>query len=259
MRFANKVALVTGAGSGIGAATAKRFAADGAAVACLDVNEDNLRKVVDEIVSGGGRAMHAVCNVAKKADVDAAVQKTVSELGGLHCVVNNAGITRDKMAKKLSEDDWDLVMGVNLKGTFLVCQAAINYMSDKKYGRISNTASVAVRGNMGQSNYSASKAGVIGLTRTLALECARAGITVNCVAPGATDTAMFASVPDDIKQAIIKSIPLQRMASPAGASLSAQRSARTRTSSRTMYLAACAMIAAPCRPGSARRSGWSSS
>lgn len=215
MNFANKVALVTGAGSGIGAATARRFAQEGAAVACLDVNEDGLRKVVEEIKAGGGRAIHAVCNVAKKSDVDAAVQKAVSELGGLHCVVNNAGITRDKTARKLSEDDWDLVLAVNLKGTFLVCQAAINVMADKKYGRISNTASVAVRGNIGQPNYAASKAGVVGLTRTLALECARSNITVNCVAPGATDTAMFAGVPEEIKQAIVKSIPLQRMASPA--------------------------------------------
>jgi 3-oxoacyl-[acyl-carrier protein] reductase len=215
VRFSNKVALVTGAGNGIGAATAKRFASEGAAVACLDVNEDGLRKVVDEINAGGGRAIHAVCNVAKKSDVDAAVAKAVSELGGLHCVVNNAGITRDKMAKKMTEDDWDLVIAVNLKGTFLVCQAAINVMSDKKYGRISNTASVAIRGNIGQPNYSASKAGIVGLTRTLALECARANITVNCVAPGATDTAMFANVPEDIKQAIVKSIPLQRMAAPA--------------------------------------------
>ena len=179
------------------------------------MNEDGLRKVVEEIKAGGGRAIHAVCNVAKKSDVDAAVAKTVTELGGLHCVVNNAGITRDKMAKKMTEEDWDLVISVNLKGPFLVCQAAINVMSDKKYGRISNTASVAIRGNIGQPNYSASKAGIVGLTRTLALECARANITVNCVAPGATDTAMFANVPEDIKQAIVKSIPLQRMAAPA--------------------------------------------
>lgn len=215
MRFSNKVALVTGAGSGIGAATAKRFASEGASVACLDVNEDGLRKVVEEIRGAGGKAMYAVCNVAKKADVDAAFAKTLAELGGLHCVVNNAGITRDKMARKMTEEDFDLVIGVNLKGTFLVCQAAINVMSDKKYGRIVNTASVAIRGNIGQPNYSASKAGIVGLTRTLALECARAGITVNCVAPGATDTAMFANVPEDIKAAIVKSIPLQRMAAPA--------------------------------------------
>ncbi len=215
MRLANKVAFVTGAGSGIGAATAVRLAKEGAAVCCADVNEAGLKKVVEEIKGGGGRAIHALCDVSKKSDVEAAVRKTVAELGGLHCVVNNAGITRDKMSKKMSEEDWDAVLAVNLKGTFLVCQAAIGVMSDKKYGRIVNTASVAVRGNVGQANYSASKAGIVGLTRTLALECARANITVNCVAPGATDTPMFANVPEDIKQAIVKSIPLQRMAAPA--------------------------------------------
>ncbi len=215
MKLKDKVAFVTGAGSGIGAATARRFAAEGAAVCLADVNEDGLRKVVDEIRGAGGRAVPAVCNVAKKADVEAAIGRTLAEFGGLHCVVNNAGITRDRTARKLSEEDWDLVLGVNLKGTFLVCQAAINVMADKNYGRIVNTASVAIRGNVGQPNYSASKAGVVGLTRTLALECARNNITVNCVAPGATDTAMFAGVPDEIKQAIVKSIPLRRMALPA--------------------------------------------
>jgi 3-oxoacyl-[acyl-carrier protein] reductase len=214
VRFQNKVAVVTGAGRGIGAATAKRFAQEGAAVACLDVNEDDVRKVVEEIKSAGGRAIHAVCDVSKKADVDAAFAKTVAELGGVHVVVNNAGITKDRTARKLAEDAWDAVIDVNLKGTFLVCQAAINAMAGKNPGRIVNTASVAVRGNPGQPNYSASKAGVIGLTRTLALELAKDGITVNCVAPGATDTPMFAAVPKEMKDAIVNTIPLKRMARP---------------------------------------------
>jgi 3-oxoacyl-[acyl-carrier protein] reductase len=214
MRFANKVAVVTGAASGIGAATAKRLASEGAAVACLDVKEDGLAKVVEEINGSGGKAIAVACDVSKKADVDAAFAKTLAEFKAVHLVINNAGITKDRTARKLTEDAWDAVIGVNLKGTFLVCQAAINAMAGKNPGRIVNTASVAVRGNPGQPNYSASKAGVIGLTRTLALELAKDQITVNCVAPGATDTAMFAAVPQEIKDAIVNQIPLKRMARP---------------------------------------------
>jgi len=214
MRFSNKVAVVTGAASGIGAATAKRFASEGAAVACLDVKDDGLAKIVEEIKGAGGRAIAVTCDVSKKADVDAAFAKTIAEFGGVHFVINNAGITKDRTARKLTEDAWDAVLDVNLKGTFLVCQAAINAMAGKHPGRIVNTASVAVRGNPGQPNYSASKAGVIGLTRTLSLELAKDHINVNCVAPGATDTAMFAAVPQEIKDAIVNTIPLKRMATP---------------------------------------------
>lgn len=213
MRLEGKVAIVTGAGSGIGAATARRLAAEGAAVGCLDMDEAGLAQTVADVQAKGGRAMAIRTDVSKKADVDAAVARTVAEFGGLHCVVNNAGITRDKSARKLTEADWDLVLAVNLKGTFLVCQAAINAMGDKG-GAIVNTASVAVEGNFGQANYAASKAGIVGLTKTLAIECAKGGIRVNCVAPGATDTKMFAGVPDDVKAQICGRIPMKRMAKP---------------------------------------------
>jgi 3-oxoacyl-[acyl-carrier protein] reductase len=215
MRLKDKVALVTGAGGGIGEATALRFAAEGAAVGVLDVNGEGAERVAAAINEQGGRAIGLTVDVSQKDQVVGAVERILAELGGLHCAVNNAGITQDKSAKKMDEEAWDRVLSVNLKGTFLVCQAAMQPMLEQGYGRISNTASVAVQGNFGQVNYSASKAGVVGLTRTLALECARSGVTVNCVAPGATDTPMFAVVPDEIKAAIVKTIPLRRMATPA--------------------------------------------
>ena len=214
MRFKDRVAIVTGAGSGIGAATAKRFASEGAAVVVADWNGDAAGKVASEIQAAGGRAEGVRCDVSKKAEVDAMVKTALAKFGGLQILVNNAGITRDGFAKKLGEDKWDEVLAVNLKGTFLCCQAAMLPMMEKNYGRIVTTASVAVFGNPGQANYAASKAGVIGLTRTLALELSRNSITVNCVAPGATDTAMFNGVPEEIKQKIVGSIPLRRMAKP---------------------------------------------
>ena len=214
MRLKDRVAIVTGAGSGIGAATAKRLAAEGARVVAADWNEEGAAKVAAEIEAAGGKATALKCDVSKKADAEAAVKKALDAFGGLHVLINNAGITRDGFAKKLGEDKWDQVLAVNLKGTFLMCQAAMLPMMEKNHGRIVNTASIAVLGNPGQANYSASKAGVIGLTRTLALELSRNQITVNCVAPGATDTAMFQGVPDEIKAKIVGSIPLKRMAKP---------------------------------------------
>ena len=214
MRFKDRVAIVTGAGSGIGAATAKRLASEGASVVAADWNADAAGKTASEIEAAGGKALGLKCDVSKKPEVEAMVKRALEAFGGLQVLVNNAGITRDGFAKKLGEDKWDEVMAVNLKGTFLCCQAAMIPMMDKNYGRIVNTASVAVLGNPGQANYSASKAGVIGLTRTLALELSRNQVTVNCVAPGATDTAMFNGVPEDIKQKIVGSIPLKRMAKP---------------------------------------------
>jgi len=214
VRFKDRVAIVTGAGSGIGAATAKRLASEGASVVAADWNADAAGKTASEIEAAGGKALGLKCDVSKKPEVEAMVKRALEAFGGLQVLVNNAGITRDGFAKKLGEDKWDEVMAVNLKGTFLCCQAAMIPMMDKNYGRIVNTASVAVLGNPGQANYSASKAGVIGLTRTLALELSRNQVTVNCVAPGATDTAMFNGVPEDIKQKIVGSIPLKRMAKP---------------------------------------------
>lgn len=209
-----RVALITGGGSGIGAATANLFAREGAAVCVADVVEANAQSVAESIVREGGRALAVTCDVTNKDQVAAMVQKTLQAFGRLDILINNAGINRDALLRKMSEEQWDSVIDVNLKGSFLCAQAAAEPMIEQKYGRIINTASIGALGNIGQANYAASKAGVIGLTYTLALELARYNITVNCVAPGATETAMTAGIPEDIKQNLLARIPARRMARP---------------------------------------------
>ena len=214
MRLKDKVAIVTGGGSGIGRATALRFAAEGAIVAVADVSADLAEETVKEITRLEGTATAHKVDVANKAEVEAMVAGVLEAHQTIDILINNAGIARDSTAKKLSEEDWDLVLDVNLKGTFLTCQAVIPTMTEKKSGRIVNTASIAMLGNFGQSNYAASKAGVAALSKTLALEVARYGVTVNCVSPGATNTKMVAKIPDDVKNALMKRIPLGRLADP---------------------------------------------
>ncbi len=215
MRFEGKVALITGAGGGIGEATARKLASEGAAVAVVDVNEEGVSRVASAITDEGGKAKGIVANITDKAAVDKMVADAVEAFGGLHILINNAGINRDSMLKKMTEAKWDQVFDVNLKGTFLCAQsAAMAMMEGGAGGRIINTASIGVVGNMGQSNYSASKAGVIGLTKTLALELARYKITVNVIAPGGTETQMLAGVPEEIREGFIKKIPLRRFAQP---------------------------------------------
>ena len=216
MRFEDKVAIVTGAGGGIGEATAKRLASEGAAVVINDVNEVTAGSVAAAIVEGGGRAIALPGSVADKTVVDSMVEQTVSKLGGLSILVNNAGINRDSMLKKMTEAQFDEVIAINLKGSFLCAQAAAMAMiAGGKGGRIINTASIGVVGNPGQTNYSASKAKLIRMTRTIAIELARHGITVNCVAPGATETPMLAGVPDKFREAFVAKIPLGHFADPA--------------------------------------------
>jgi 3-oxoacyl-(acyl-carrier-protein) reductase len=214
MRLKDKIAVITGSGSGIGEATAIKFAEEGAKVVIVDVNLEAANKVADSIKSNGGESLVLEADISKKEDVEAMIEKAVEHFGRLDILVNNAGINRDAFAKKMSEEDWDLVIKINLKGTFLCCQAAINAMGKQGSGRIINTSSIGSLGNIGQANYSASKSGVIGLTKTLALECARNKITVNCVAPGATKTPMTIKMPEDIMNMITEKIPLKRWAEP---------------------------------------------
>jgi NAD(P)-dependent dehydrogenase (short-subunit alcohol dehydrogenase family) len=214
VRLQGKVALVTGAGSGIGAATARRFAREGALVAINDAKTEGLEAVAGDIRAAGAKALVIAGDVAKKADCERMVKQTTEAFGRLDILVNNAGINRDAMAAKMTEEQWDAVLAVNLKGTFLCAQAALPGMRERAWGRVINTSSIGSLGNIGQANYAASKAGVIGLTKTLALEYAKYGVTVNAIAPGPVMTAMLAGVPDAIKDKIVAQVPVGRIAAP---------------------------------------------
>ncbi len=223
MRLQDRVAIVTGGASGIGRATVLRFAAEGARVAINDVNLELAGQVAAEVKAAGGMAMVAPANVSVRAEVEGMVEAVLKQFGRLDILVASAGITRDALTirktkegeiRKMSDEQWDAVLNVNLKGSWLCCQAAALPMLEQKYGRISLTSSFGERGNIGQANYAASKAGIVGLTRTLALELARYNINVNCVAPGATKTPMTASIPEDLVKRLVDKIPLKRFAEP---------------------------------------------
>jgi 3-oxoacyl-[acyl-carrier protein] reductase len=187
-RYDGRVAIVTGAARGIGAGIAKRFADEGAAVAVLDLDEGQASATAADL--GATKAIGVACNVSDEESAAAAVGRVVEELGGLHVLVNNAGITRDNLLFKMTVDDWDAVLGVHLRGAFLMSRAAQKTFVDQKYGKILNLSSVSANGNRGQANYSAAKAGVQGFTRTLALELGAFGVNVNAIAPGFIATEM---------------------------------------------------------------------
>jgi 3-oxoacyl-[acyl-carrier protein] reductase len=214
MRLAGRVALVTGAGGGIGAATARRLAQEGAQVAVMDLGAEGVAATAAAIRAEGGEALALLGDVTQAAVVQDIVRQVAERYGRLDVLINNAGINRDAMAPKMTEDQWDAVLTVNLKGTFLCCQAVFPIMREQNDGRIVNTSSISAVGNIGQANYAASKAGVIGLTRTLALEWARYGIRVNAVAPGGTETRMTAGIPAHIREQLISRLPLKRFAQP---------------------------------------------
>jgi len=213
--LSGQVAIVTGAARGLGRAIAQTLARSGAKVACVDINAELLGETVSGIQAAGGTAMALTCDVTDSKRVSAVVEEVATAWGGLHILVNNAGITKDALIMRMKDDQWDAVIGINLRGTFLFTRAASRYLMKAQRGRIVNIASVSgITGNPGQANYSASKAGIIGLTRTVAKELAGRNITVNAVAPGFIATEMTAALSEEIVAEVKKRIPLGRMGEP---------------------------------------------
>jgi 3-oxoacyl-[acyl-carrier protein] reductase len=212
MRFKDKIVMVTGGAAGIGRTTAEAFAREGAKLAICDVNPQAGEAAAQAL---GPEASFQKVDVANEAEVAAWADATVQRYGRIDVLVNNAGITRDALLLRMKESDWDLVLNINLKGAFLCTRAVVRHMAQQRSGRVVNVASVVgVVGNVGQANYVASKAGLIGLTKTVAREFAARGITVNAVAPGYIETQMTAVLSDKVKEAFIAQIPLARAGSP---------------------------------------------
>src|SRR5512143_896148 len=215
MTLTGKIALVTGAAQGIGRDIALGLAADGADVAICDVNLEAAQQTAGEIEAKGRKSLALKANVASSADVTAMIEQVVEKFGRIDILVNNAGITRDGLLLRMKDEDWDLVLSINLKGSFLCTKAALKYMSKQRGGTIINIASiVGAMGNAGQANYVASKAGLIGLTKTIAREYANRGITANAVAPGFIDTAMTQALPENVRQELAKQIPMGKLGTP---------------------------------------------
>ena len=212
-RFENKIVLVTGAGRGIGASIAKRFASEGAEVIVnYSGNDEAAQKTVDEITATGGQAQKYKCSVNDSESVKVMIDEIIKKFGRIDILVNNAGITKDGLMLRMTDEDFDRVIDVNLKGTFNCTKYVSKYMLKQKSGKIINISSVVgLSGNAGQVNYSASKAGIIGITKSAAKELSSRGITVNAVAPGYVVTDMTKVLSDNIRNEILKNIPLQRM------------------------------------------------
>ncbi len=216
-----RVAIVTGAARGIGAATAVRLAAEGRAVAVLDLEEKTCQETVGKITSAGGRALAVGADVSDEAQVEAAVARVAEELGAPTVLVNNAGVLRDNLLFKMTAADWDTVLSVHLRGAFLMSRAVQKHMVDAGFGRIVNLSSSSALGNRGQANYAAAKAGMQGFTKTLAIELGKFGVTVNAVAPGFVVTDMTAATAarvgmgfEDFQAAAASQIPVQRVGRP---------------------------------------------
>jgi 3-oxoacyl-[acyl-carrier protein] reductase len=221
MPDAARVAIVTGAARGIGAAIARRLAGDGMAVAVLDLKEGDCGGTVDAITSAGGTALALGADVSQADQAAAAVARAAAELGPPAVLVNNAGVIRDNLLFKMTDDDWDTVLGVHLRGAFLMSRAAQKHMVDLRFGRIINLSSSSALGNRGQANYSAAKAGMQGLTKTLAIELGQFGITANAIAPGFIATDMTRATAarigmdfTDFQNAAAAQIPVRRVGQP---------------------------------------------
>ncbi|OEU89530.1 3-oxoacyl-ACP reductase FabG [Streptomyces oceani] len=216
-----RVAIVTGAARGIGAATAIRLATEGRAVAVLDLDEEACRETVEQITEAGGKAVAVGCDVSDAEQVEAAVARVVGELGAPTVLVNNAGVLRDNLLFKMSDADWDAVLNVHLRGAFLMSRACQSHMVEAGFGRIVSLSSSSALGNRGQINYAAAKAGMQGLTKTLAKELGKFGVTANSVAPGFIVTDMTAATAErvgmgfeDFQTAAASQIPVQRVGRP---------------------------------------------
>ena len=221
-RYDGRVAVITGAARGIGFGTATRFAEEGASIAIVDLDETAAAEAAAKLpLVDGASAIGIGCDVSDAASAEAAIERTVAELGGLHILVNNAGVTRDNLLFKMTEDDWDLVMGVHLKGVFNMTKAAQSRFVEQKYGKILNLSSVSALGNRGQANYSAAKMGIQGLTRTLGIELGPYGITANAIAPGFIVTEMTDATarrlkmePEELQRLNAEATPVRRVGQP---------------------------------------------
>ena len=209
------MALVTGAAQGIGKAVALLLARNGADIVVSDINLEKAEETAKEVQILGRKALAIKVDVAKSDDADKMVQAILAQFGKVDILVNNAGIARDKLILRMTEEDWDVVLNINLKGTFNCTKAVVRHMSKQKSGKIVNIASVVGEmGNAGQGNYAASKAGVIGFTKTIAREFAQRGINVNAIAPGYIETPMTDALPDKVKEDLKRLIPMDRLGKP---------------------------------------------
>ncbi|WHH59045.1 3-oxoacyl-ACP reductase FabG [Petroclostridium sp. X23] len=214
MRLKDKVAVVTGAGRGLGKGIALKLAQEGAKVVVSDIDINNASETCKEIQQSGGQAIAVQTNIAKREDVEQMFKEASEKLGEVDILVNNAGINRDGMLHKMSDEQWDQVIAVNLTGTYYCTQTAAKVMRERQYGRIINIASASWLGNIGQANYAASKAGVVGLTKTAARELASKNVTVNAICPGFIETDMTRGVPEKVWDIMVSKIPAGRAGKP---------------------------------------------
>lgn len=210
MKLKSRVAIITGAGGWLGRGIALRLAEEGAQIVVNDKDSETALETVGLIISRNGKATAHGADVTKTEEVNEMIQQVIKEWGQVDILVNNAGAIRDALLTKMTDEDWDFVVDLDLKGSFICARAVASHMMERGYGKIVNISSMSYRGNVGQSNYVSAKAGVVGLTQALGLELARYGINVNCIAPGFIDTPKNRTLDEKIRERLIKNIPLRR-------------------------------------------------